>query len=345
MIFARRIHLITALAAVSLLTATAGCPVANQGQRRDNRRSQNRVNPNACGNYAQVDIGRKVKAFLISTVRLHKAVITTDEALRSTCARMALPLGIAPVGGTGPLCTKVAETIKQNLATGIRAEASMDIKYEPAVCTVDVQAAANAAAQCEARAQADIAVSCRGICQGTCNGRCDGQCAGAADGSGAAGQCNSQCDGQCNGTCTGACQGHAEVDTDASCKVDAEVTANVQARCTEPQVDIDAGADIIVDPTKIAGTVKALQIGLPRILMIQARMSGPLWRAYMTWTTATTELAQAAPEFFSALGDQAVCVVGQIAGAAQMIADIKVSVEIQVEVSASISASAGGGTR
>ena len=349
MSFYRYTHLIAALAAVGLLATTAGCPAAGQGQGRDHRLSASRplVNPNACGNYATVDVGRKVKAFLTATVRLHRAVKDTEEALRATCVNMARPLGIPTTGAIGPLCKQVADTIKQNLATGLKANARMDVKYEPAVCTVNVQAAASAAARCEARAEADIGVSCKGTCQGTCNGGCDGTCAGAAGGGGAAGQCNGQCSGQCSGTCTGTCQGHAEVDADAACKVDAEVSANVEAKCTEPELTVNVGADIVVDTAKIAAAVDALKIGLPRILMIQARMKGPLWRAYTTWVSATNQLAKATPDFFSALGEQSVCVISQIAGAAKMIADIKVSVEVQVEVSASVSASAGagGGTR
>src|SRR5690606_18165722 len=124
--------------------------------------------------------GRKLKAFLEATVALDAAVQNTENYLRDTCAMMGKELGVSGDGDTRTVCTNVSNALREHLSVGLKAGARLDIKYKPAVCTVNVQAAASAAAQCEARAEADVSVRCEGSCRGTCQGTCEGKCAGKA---------------------------------------------------------------------------------------------------------------------------------------------------------------------
>ncbi len=353
----RASFLMAALATAAL--ALAGCPKG--GIPGAPGSAAGSVDPNTCGNYAASDAGRKLKAFLNATVLLDKAVSKTESVVKDTCADMGKKIGMTEAqlqGDTKTACNAVFAQIRANLGVSLKAEAKLNIDYKPAVCTVDARFAARAAAKCEAKAEADISVTCSGqctgtcsgSCSGTCSGTCKGTCAGSADNSGADGQCAGECQGECSGSCSGSCggscsggcTGNADVQASASCQAEAEVSASVDAKCTEPEVNITYDASVVVDTAKLEMTVAALKAGLPRMLVVAAHIGGPVKSAFVTWSKSGAELAKAGRSLVSSLGDQAMCVLGQIRAAVAMVADIQVSVEVQVEVSASASASAGG---
>lgn len=302
-----------------------------------------KVDPNTCGNYAANDAGRKLKAFLEATVQLNDTVVNTENYLRDTCAMMGSELGVAGEGDTRTVCTNVANALREHMSVGLKAGAQLTIDYQPAVCTVNVEAAASAAAKCEGKAQADVAVQCEGSCSGTCQGSCDGTCAGAAGSGGAGGECNGECQGTCRGTCSAGCTGHADVQAEASCEAKAEVSANVEAQCTEPKLEVSFDAGVVVDKSKVDAAVRAIKKGMPRILMIQAKVAGPIKAAFVTWSKASAQLAAAGRDLVSSLGEQAMCVAGQVQAAAGMLGNIQASIDVQIEVSAEVSASASGG--
>lgn len=306
------------------------------------------VNPNACGDLSDVDIGRKIQAFLDATMRLDAAVTSTASYTRDTCVMIGKDLGMTEGldGETDVVCNAVAEKIRADLEVGVGAEASLDVKYQPAVCTVNADVAAQATAECEAKAKADVSVTCTGTCSGTCSGACDGNCQGAAaggtGGGAAAGDCNGQCDGTCQGSCQGECQGSAEVEAEASCKANAEVRANVEAECTEPQLDVNYDAAAVVDASSVERTVNALSKGMPRLLMVHAKLTGPVATAFASWSVASQELASSGADAASALGARAVCVTGQLNAAASALTRIQASMSVSVEASVSVSGAAGG---
>jgi hypothetical protein len=303
-----------------------------------------KVDPNTCGNYAASDAGRKLKAFLEATVQLEVAVKNTENYLLDTCKLMAPDLGVADVSGdTKTVCTRVKDALAEHMKLGIKAESKLTLDYKPAVCEVNVQAAAEVAAQCEAKASADIAVRCEGSCQGTCSGTCEGTCEGSAGTGGSGGECNGQCEGQCQGSCSGGCEGHAQVEADASCQAKAEVSASVEATCTEPELNVAFENEVVLDKTKLEAAVAAIKKGLPRILSVSAKVGGPIMAAFKTWAKTANQLKSAGRDLYNSLGDQALCVSGQIGAAVGMLANIQVSLEVQVEVSASVSGSAGAG--
>ncbi len=348
------------LLVAALAVAVTGCPKVPSKPNMPNRPGgSGTVDPNTCGNYAASDAGRKLKAFFEATVALDKAVHDSENYVRDSCAVMGKELGMTGLDGdTKTVCTNVINELKNSLQVGLKAEAHLNIDYTPAVCTVNVEAAARATAKCEAKAEADIAVKCEGTCtgtctggcSGTCNGKCDGTCAGGADSSGeGGGECNGQCDGtcegscegSCSGSCSGGCEGHADVDASAECKAEAEVTASVEAECTEPKLEVSYDAALVVDKAKVDAAVAAIKAGLPQLLLAKAKVEGPLKAAFTTWAASARELAGSANKLAGSFGDQAMCISGQLAAAAKMIAGVQASIDVQVSVSVEASASAG----
>lgn len=330
------------LALAASLAALAACPggASLPGKGNIPGAGASEVDPGACGGYAQVDAGKKIKAFLEATIELDKQVQKSEAYIKESCAMMAKDLGVSAEGDTKTVCTAVSDALKQNLQVGLKAGAELDIKYQPAVCEVNVDVAASAAASCEANASADVKVSCSGSCGGTCEGACDGTCEG---GSGSGGECNGTCQGTCQGTCKGQCNGSADVDASAECRASASVKANASAECTPPDVDVNFEAGMVVDKTKIDADVAAIKTGLGRILSAQAFVKGPLKTAVLTWAKSARELKDSAGDIGKAFKDQALCISGQLGAAAAMIARIQSSLDIQVEMSVSVSASASAG--
>ena len=302
------------------------------------------VDPNSCGNYAVKPVGAKLKRFLEATVALEVAVKNTENYVKDSCALAGKELGMGPEtlnGNTSEVCKLVINEMNEHRKVGLKAEAKLTVDYKPAVCTVDIDAAASFAAKCEAKAEADVSVRCSGTCSGTCSGKCDGTCSGSAGTGGSGGQCDGQCSGRCEGSCSGGCEGNAEVEASASCRADAEVHASVKAECTEPEVNVDFSAEAALDTSKLEALKAAFKAALPRLLKVKAQMTGPMKAAFNTWAKAGKELVKAGRTLVGSLDDQAMCVLGQLKAAVGMFAGINASIEVQVEVSASMSASAG----
>jgi hypothetical protein len=318
----------------------AGCPGGKgiPGSDKIPGGDAGKVDPSACGNYAQAEGGAKIKAFLEATVELQEIVFEAENYLKETCAMMASDLGVSAEGDTKTVCAAVEVGLKENLQVALKGGASLDIEMKPAVCEVNVDVAAKVAAECEGSASADVGVTCQGGCNGTCKGACDGTCAGGADGGGAGGDCNGECQGVCKGECSGSCDGHADVDASAACKADAEVEANAKAECTPPEVTVSASADVVADASKLENVKKALTTGLGRLASVQARAAKPLKAAVTSWASAVTELKGSVKAF----GDSALCLSGQMGAAANLVGKIQGSLDVQVSFSASVSASATG---
>lgn len=324
--------LLTAALAATTAVAIAGCPklpsVPGSGG----------VDANKCGDYASVgDAGRKLKLFLQATQALEAAVKGLEVEVRTGCDAMAKELGVSPSGDTKSVCRAVLDQVKQDLSAGIKAEAKLDVVAKPAVCTVDVQAAASAAAQCEAKAEGEISVQCEGTCQGTCAGRCDGACAAKN----ASGECEGQCDGVCQGSCSGGCDGAADVEASAQCEAHAEVTASAEMTCTPPEFSVDVDASVVVDPPRADRALAALRAGMGNLLTVKAKTK-PLAGAVTTWAASARALASAATELTSEFKDEALCLAGQLRAAGQAVGQIEASFSVSVSVSVEASATASG---
>lgn len=144
----------------------------------------------------------------------------------------------------------------------------------------------------------------------------------------------------------GACAGSATAGTGGSggageCKAAAAVNASIHAECTEPQLTIDFDAKVVLDKSKLEKTVKAARDGLPKLLSISARIK-PLEEAVNVWAKTAADLKDMGPKFAQSFADQAMCISGQIAAAANAATHIHADVSVSVQVSASASGSVGG---
>jgi modification target Cys-rich repeat protein len=305
--------------------------------------SSGMVDPNTCGNYAAMEAGARLKAFLEAVADLQKQSQETVEIVKTSCKMMGKELGMGDADfpdsmETKDICAKVWGAYDANLKVAVKGKAAFKIVYKPAVCKVNVQATAEAAAKCEGKASADVGATCSGTCKGTCEGTCAGGAKAGTGGSGGGGECN----GQCKGTCKGECEGHADVKASGQCKAKAQVNASAEMKCTEPEFKATLDAKLVVDKTKAEQTLKALQNGLPKLLSVKARIA-PLQAAVETTLQTAKELKDMGPKFFNSFKDQALCISGQVAAALNAATQIQANVSVSVEVSASASATAGGG--
>jgi modification target Cys-rich repeat protein len=299
--------------------------------------SSGMVDPNTCGNYASMEAGARLKAFLTAVQDLATATEETVKVVKQSCIMLGNELGMIEAdlqGETKEICAKVYGTINDNMKVAFKSKAALKISYKPAVCRVNIEASAKAAAECEGKASADVGAKCSGVCKG----KCDGQCSGKAGTGGSGGDCN----GECKGTCKGSCEGHADVNASAQCKASASVKAQASMECTEPELKIDVDAKLVVDKAKAEMTVKALKNGLPKLLSIKARMA-PIQYAAEAVLSSAKELKDMGPKFVNSFKDQALCIGGQITAALNAATKIQANVSVSVEVSASASGTVGGG--
>jgi hypothetical protein len=294
-----------------------------------------KVDPSGCGGMNQNDATKNLKGFLRSALALEAALNDASKDLADSCAAMGSRLGLEGFEGNPEKdCPKVVAAISENLKVGLKAGASLSIVAKPAVCEVNVDAAASAAASCSGSASGSAGATCSGTCQGECAGECQG-----STGEGGA------CDGVCKGECKGQCDGHVDVEADASCEAQAEIKANVEAKCTPPEVTVEFEASAVVDKPKVEAAVAALKEGLPVIMRLQGHIGtpdrpGPLLATAITLASSSKELVKGIKGMKDALENQFLCISAQLTAAADLAASIRSQFTVQAEVSVSISASA-----
>ena len=304
--------------------------------------SSGEVDPNTCGNYAAMDAGAKLKAFLEAVQNLDKQAKETVEVVRTSCKMMGKELGMSDADFTDGMetkdvCAKVWGAYNDNMKVAVKSKAAFKVKYTPAVCKLDVNIAAEAAAKCEGKASADVGATCSGVCNGKCDGTCKASGTAGTGGSGGSGDCH----GQCSGTCHGDCEGHADVKASGQCKAHAQAEASAKMTCTEAKLEVTLDAKLVVDKSKAEMTLKAMQNGLPKLLSLQARLK-PLQAAVETTVQTAHELKDMGPKFVNSFKDQALCITGQVAAAVNAAMSIQANVSVSVSVSAEASGSVGG---
>jgi hypothetical protein len=289
-----------------------------------------------CGDVYASAAGVKIKAFLDATAQVDKATASLEASVGDACRQMAKALDIPAEGNTKAVCNKVAAELKNSMKVGVKGKAAVKTTYTPAVCKVDADFTAEAAAKCEGRAKADVKVTCSGTCSGTCNGACSGAC----ESKNAQGQCAGKCSGTCRGKCSGSCSGSADVDGSAECKASASAQGNVRAECTEPKVEVAVDSKAVVDASRIAKVEKALKVGLPALLSANAKAK-LVGKSVKAWASTAAKLKGAGSASVKALGAKAMCVAGELAGAAKVATQVNVRVSVSVQASASVSGAAG----
>lgn len=130
------------------------------------------VDPNTCGNYAAVDAGRKLKAFLQATKDLLATTEETVKVIKESCVMMGHEMQMPEPdlqGETNDICAKVITTYQNNLKVSLKPNFKLKTVFKPAVCKVDASIQAKAAAECNGGATA-----------GTGGNSAGGQCEAAA---------------------------------------------------------------------------------------------------------------------------------------------------------------------
>ncbi|HUS32251.1 MAG TPA: hypothetical protein VMZ53_27310 [Kofleriaceae bacterium] len=301
------------------------------------------VDPNTCGNYAGMEAGARLKAFLSAVADLDKQAKETVEVVRTSCKMMGKELGMSDADFTDGMetkdvCAKVWGAYNDNMKVAVKSKAAFKVKYTPAVCKLSVNAVAEAAAKCEGKASADMGATCSGTCNGKCSGKCAGSGKAGTGGSSGSGECH----GQCSGTCEGDCEGHADVKASGQCKAHAQVEASAKMECTEAKLEVTLDAKLVVDKSKAEQTLNAMKNGLPKLLSLNARLK-PLQAAVETTVSTAKELKNMGPKFVNSFKDQALCISGQVAAALNAAMSIQANVSVSVSVSAEASGSVGGG--
>lgn len=325
----------TPLILVGLCAALAtGCPPPKGG---DTAAGGSRINPGACGDLSTDKVTRKLHAFLAASADLDRATAELERSVHDACVRMAIELGVPSDGDTRTVCARASDELKANLAVSVSQEQRLVTRYEPPVCTSEIEFTAGIVAECEASLAADVSVRCEGTCTGTCSGACAGTCAAT----GADGQCAGACSGTCNGGCSGSCSGYATVDASAECRASAEISASVHTECSEPRVVVVTETVTVIDDAKFQRATAAINAGMPTLLKVGARAE-LVGRALVNWVATGASLVKSSGQLIGNLGERGVCVAGQLAATVAAAAQIEARISISIEVSASVSASAGG---
>lgn len=324
------------ISALAVLLVTCGPPPKGSGP---GGRGAG-IDPDACGKIDGSDVGRKVYQFLTASAELDRATLQLEASVYEACRRMAVELQVPTDGDIRTLCKRASQALEANLQVSVSQESRLVTRYDPPVCTTEVDFAAEVVATCEASVAADVAVTCQGTCGGTCSGRCDGTCRGSTGSGGQGGECNGVCEGTCRGRCSGDCQGYADVQASAECKASAELRANLRTECTEPKVRVVREDVTIVDDTKFQMAMRAIDAGMPTFLTVGKKAELAL-KATGLWVTTLGRLVRSSGELIGQLGERGVCVTGQLAAAFAAAAQVEARVSISIEVSAEFSASAG----
>jgi hypothetical protein len=324
--------------ACALLLITCGPPP--KGGRGGRGGGGAGIDPDACGKIDGSDVGRKLYQFLAASAELDRATLELEGSVHEACKRMAVELKVSPEGDIRTVCKRATDELEANLQVSVSQETRLVTKYDPPVCTTEVDFAANIVAECEATVAADVNVTCEGTCGGTCSGACDGTCSGASGAGGAGGECNGVCQGTCRGRCSADCQGYADVEASAECKASAELRANLRTECTEPKVRVVQEQVTIVDDTKFQMAMAAIDAGMPTMLRVAKKAEMAL-KATGLWATTLGRLVKSSGELIEQLGEKGVCVTAQLAAAFAAAAQVEARVSVSIEVSAEVSASAG----
>lgn len=298
-----------------------------------------------CGELGASAEAQKVEAFLETSERFEEDALALAADVEGTCAVMAADLGVTvPSAAEGELqvqatCSAVASEIRTIIDEAMPSGATIQMVYQPPVCSFEIDAMASCVAECDASfdAQADIQCS-EGRIVGTCEGYCSGEC--RADGT------TYEVEGYCAGECVGACdvemqeprcEGEAYVDADAQCQAACDARLDARAECTEPSLSMSY--EVAIDPAAQArfdALIATLQTNYPRFLALQARLEnvvasgGEMIVAFEGAADAAGNLGYMATACFA---DSTIL-------AMQSMATIEVTMTVSVEVSASATAQA-----
>jgi hypothetical protein len=290
---------------LALLLLLAACPPPPHQATGPGGNAPQGINPDACGAINVTPTGRKLYAFLVASSELDRTTSDLVNSIGDACRKMDVDLGVSPDGDTKTVCDRAAQELKANMQVSVKTEKQMVTRTTPPVCQTDVSLATSFAAECEGSAQGSV--------KGTCEG----------------------------GTQTGnSCSGYSSVDASAECKASAEVHATTHTTCTPGHVEVVQQDVTVIDATKWAKAQAAINDGVPQLMLagVKLQLAG---KAAVAWAQTGEQFASAAGDLAADLGEQAVCVGGQVAGVVAAVSQIQARFDVSIQVSASFSATAG----
>jgi len=261
-----------------------------------------------CDDFGADADAQKIEAFLDTSARFESEAFALAAELEHTCDAMADDLGVEVPGAdesepqVAASCGAVADEIEAIVTAAYPADGSIELVYEPPVCSVDLDAMASCVARCDASMSASS----------------DVVCTESRDGAYCSSDSVARADAQC----------------EAACEADVSITAE----CSEPSLTLYADAALdLEDQVRLDRLIETLDANYAQLLALEARLQGLAESGADLVTTF-----EGAADATGRLGARAVaCFADSMAVTADSLATVQVSVSVSVEVSASVGATAG----
>lgn len=220
---------------------------------------------------------------------------------------------------------------------------------------------ANGSGTCELRAGAKCSGSCKGTCElsagGTCEGECKGECTYTPPSGECTGGAKASCEASANASvqCSGECKGDVEPPAvKAECEASVKAEADFKAECTPPQIAVsynlsaDFEANGSVDAkAEFAARIEAFGKAYAKLLAKGAKLelvanagAGIAAAAQVAITDGLNAVAESDASLVAKF--QAVCAVGELGAAGDMITSATGKVSASVEAVGSITTAVGG---
>jgi hypothetical protein len=302
-----------------------------------------------------------IKAFVQASADIQRLADNSYAAVTKACAAIGRDLGVPAEQLQGDANDKVSKpcaAVGAKIDQIIKANAAVQVRYQPPRCQMDANFRAKCDAECGLEVDpGKVAASCEpaqlsGYCQGTCTGRCEGTCTGECQGECSAKDAQGRCVGECKGTCKGSCDAtcHAKCEgtwkaprcetevqpgsAKAECAASCDSSAKVRASCQPPKLAIDGAAQAAAMQTLVA----SLRTNLPALIQAQVRLGQQLGGDIQAVVGASKRLQGR----LDGAGNKAVaCVSAAASGLVSATAKINVSVKASASVSAKAGAKAG----
>jgi hypothetical protein len=306
---------------------------------------------------SDASLNADIAAFVQASADIQRLADQSYAAVTNACVKMGKDLGVPAdqlAGDPNDKASKPCAAVGAQIESIIKANAAIQISYQPPRCQMDANFKAKCDAQCGVEVDpgkvvaecepAKLSGYCQGTCQGSCEGTCTGECQGECTAKDAQGRCVGECKGTCKGSCDATChakcegtwkaprcdvqveQGKVQADCTANC----EASAKVRASCQPARLEVSSKANAEA-MTKLIATLKA---NLPALIQAQFRLGKTLAADIKVVVDSGKRLQGR----LSGAGAKAgACVSAAVSALVQA----SVKVNVSVKASASVSGKAG----
>jgi hypothetical protein len=309
-------------------------------------------------------LNAEIAAFVQASMDIERVANQAYANVTAACVAMGKDLGVPEdqlQGTATDAVTAPCQAVSAKIEQIIKANAAVEVRYQPPRCQMDANFKADCQAECGLEVEpAKVVAECEpaqlsGYCQGTCQGQCEGTCTGECQGECTAKDAQGRCVGECKGTCKGSCDAtcHAKCEgtwkaprceaeiqpgsAKAECAANCEASAKVRASCQPPALDVQTSAQAEA-MNKLSATLKA---NLPALIQAQLRLAKQLAGDIKVVVDTGKKLQG---RLKGAGGKAFACVSAAVTALAQASVKINVTVKASASVSGSAGASASGST-